>query len=102
MIACICQICQEIGFTDEAIRQFEPQASIQVFSPFHSSLQEDPIFAENYHYEIPSLMAKIFKDVSSNTYQLFSEGNFYLVIESCPDYWDGTGLGEMNENVSFQ
>lgn len=34
-----------------------------------------------------------------DTYQLFSEGNLDLILESCPDYWNGTGLGHLNENV---
>jgi hypothetical protein len=36
---------------------------------------------------------------TKDTYQLFSEGNLDLILESCPDYWNGSALGPLHENV---
>ena len=45
------------------------------------------------------MFSRIFFERLSETYQLFSEGNYDLVLESCSDYWTGAALGSLNENV---
>ncbi|KAJ3314149.1 hypothetical protein HDV04_000872 [Boothiomyces sp. JEL0838] len=82
--ACTCQFGREIGFTPEIVNKFTKAMVLETFAPSHHSLQESKV---DYEFEIP------------NSYQLFAEGTVELVVESCGDYWNGSGLGDMNENI---
>jgi hypothetical protein len=37
--------------------------------------------------------------LQKDTFQLFSEGNLDLILECCPDYWNGSALGRLHESV---
>jgi hypothetical protein len=91
---CQCQVGREVGFVEDAIKPFEPQAWIHIYSPLHSFVKE---VQDDYHFEIPSMFARIFKD--KENFQLFSEGTFQMVLESCDDYWNGFELNSINEAV---
>ena len=94
---CLCQISREIGFTEESIKSFEPFTSLHAFAPYHPSLVMERM--DDYHFEIPSVFCRMFHEHNSDTWQLFSEGNLDLILESTPDYWNGSGLGSMNDYV---
>ncbi|TPX71870.1 hypothetical protein SpCBS45565_g00930 [Spizellomyces sp. 'palustris'] len=91
--ACLCQVGRQIGFSSDSLKSFVYQKAIHAFAPYQANLSNGP----EYHFEIPSFFAQVFKEAVSETYQLFSEGNVDLIMESCSDYWNGRGLGTMDE-----
>ncbi|KAI8588602.1 hypothetical protein BDZ88DRAFT_476427 [Geranomyces variabilis] len=91
--ACLCQLGREIGFSVEAMRGFTLQKSIHCFAPQHPTVAKVP----DYHFEIPSFVSQIFQETASQSFQLFSEGNVDLIMESCSDYWNGKTLGVLDE-----
>ena len=93
---CLCSIGREIGFSLATMQQFSSKALIRSISPFHSTVKQ---CAYDYHFEIPTMTSKLFVDDASGSYQLFSDGNIDMVLESCGDYWNGSGLGAMNDAV---
>ncbi len=69
-----------------------------MYAPHHfCSFQPDPLL--DYHFELPSFFSKLFYEKTSESIQLFTEGQFDLVLEVCSDYWNGQGIGELNETV---
>ncbi|KAJ3261769.1 hypothetical protein HK103_004720 [Boothiomyces macroporosus] len=92
---CTCQFGREIGFTPEIVNKFTKVMVLETFAPSHHSLQESKV---DYEFEIPSMLSQIVTD-GNDSYQLFAEGTVELVVESCGDYWNGSGLGDMNENI---
>ncbi|KAJ3041841.1 hypothetical protein HDV00_008545 [Rhizophlyctis rosea] len=92
---CLCQLGREIGFTSAALNTYNPRKAIQTFAPYHSTVSQKPL----YHFEVPSMFSQIFEETNSGTFHLFSEGTMELILDSCADYWNGGGLGEINENT---
>ncbi|EGF79461.1 hypothetical protein BATDEDRAFT_25815 [Batrachochytrium dendrobatidis JAM81] len=93
---CLCRVGTEIGFTKDAVDQFVKKASIELFAPNHASIGQ---CTSDYHLEIPSMISHIFHDNTSGSFQLFSEGNAALILESCGDFWNGHSLSQMTETV---
>ncbi|KAJ3021631.1 hypothetical protein HKX48_008112 [Thoreauomyces humboldtii] len=93
--ACLCQMGKEIGFSSDVVRSFALQKTIHVFAPFHQQVTQVP----DYHFEVPSYLSQIYQEVTTKSFQLFSEGNVNLVLESCGDYWNGTELETLNETA---
>ncbi|KAI8899738.1 hypothetical protein BC833DRAFT_584440 [Globomyces pollinis-pini] len=92
---CLCHIAREIGFSPTNSNQFQKSTQIETFAPHHQSIASMKI---DYHYEIPSITSQLFSD-SNGSFQSFSEGSVDLILESCGDYWNGSGLGQLNEVV---
>ncbi|KAJ3045042.1 hypothetical protein HK097_001311 [Rhizophlyctis rosea] len=83
------------SFTFDAVKGYVARKTIQTFAPYHGSVMGKAV----YHFEVPSMFSQVNEEVTSGTCHLFSEGTLELVLESCADYWDGSGLGEINEDV---
>lgn len=66
LIACMCRISREIGFTNENLRGFIAQKNIHVFAPLHSLVLSDE-YLDDYHFEIPSMFSSIFHDTTSGS-----------------------------------
>ncbi|KAJ3415516.1 hypothetical protein HDV05_004718 [Chytridiales sp. JEL 0842] len=82
---CFCRIGWEIGFTEQALANFSPQASIQLFDAAHPLAVRDDI--PDYHFEIPRI------------HQIMTDGHAKLVLDTCADFWNGTTLEPITEQV---
>jgi magnesium-transporting ATPase (P-type) len=97
-IACLCQLGRAIEFTEAEYKQFRRVMQVDTIATHHHSLAD----VEEYHYEIPSMTSAVITESApstSSSFQIFSEGSMELILESCTDYWNGAGLGTMNELV---
>ncbi|KAI9090541.1 hypothetical protein DFS34DRAFT_653986 [Phlyctochytrium arcticum] len=93
--ACLCQVGRQIGFSLDALRMFVSERVIHTFAPYFPTVGQGP----DYHFEIPSCLSQIFKDVSSDSYQVFSEGNVGLILDHCTDFWNGKGIENFDETM---
>ncbi|KAJ3246476.1 hypothetical protein HDU78_006897 [Chytriomyces hyalinus] len=97
---CLCRVSREIGFSDTAVDQFSHSTSINWVNP--SVDPSYPLPLNDYHFEVPSSRSLLFSNSSPGagqpvSFQLFSEGNVDLIVQSCADYWCGSGLEMMTE-----
>ncbi|KAJ3265341.1 hypothetical protein HDU77_005584 [Chytriomyces hyalinus] len=97
---CLCRVSREIGFSDTAVDQFSHSTSINWVNP--SVDPSYPLPLNDYHFEVPSSRSLLFSNSNPGagqpvSFQLFSEGNVDLIVQSCADYWCGSGLEMMTE-----
>ncbi|KAF9351305.1 hypothetical protein BGX26_010654 [Mortierella sp. AD094] len=94
---CLCRLGKEIGFTKEALYPFTLQKEIMCFHPY---LPMPPMtFGKLVTYEIPTMVSTIYHEQSSDGYMVLTDGHAECVVECCTDYWNGTGLQELNETM---
>ena len=86
---CLCHIGREVGFSVDALQDLLPQMMIDTISS-----QPPPT---GYHKDEFSLSSVIISD--GQLYQVFSEGNLELILDSCIDYWSGTGLEPLTDPI---
>ncbi|KAG0019992.1 hypothetical protein BGZ80_004937 [Entomortierella chlamydospora] len=95
--ACLCRLGKEIGFTKEALYPFTLQKEIMCSHPY---LPMPPLtFGKLVTYEIPTMVSTIYHEQSSDGYMVLTDGHVECVVECCTDYWNGTGLQELNETM---
>ncbi|KAF9913999.1 hypothetical protein BX616_009167 [Lobosporangium transversale] len=94
---CLCRLGKEIGFTKEALYPFTLQKEILSYHPY---LPMPPMtFGKLISYEIPTMLSTIYHEKVSDSYMVLTDGHVECVVECCTDYWDGTGLQELNETM---
>ncbi|KAI8809969.1 hypothetical protein BJ742DRAFT_803098 [Cladochytrium replicatum] len=92
---CCCRIAREIGFTPEVAASYQLHRRVQTIAP----RQADDNMGD-YYFEVPNLFSGIFeKDVGSGMFQVMSEGNVDLIMDSCGDYWTGQTLMPLTESI---
>ena len=72
LLACMCRLSREIGFTNENLKGFVMQKNIHLFAPLHSLVMSDE-FLHDYHFEIPSMFSSIFVDKISGNESYLSD-----------------------------
>ncbi|KAJ3189439.1 hypothetical protein HDU85_003069 [Gaertneriomyces sp. JEL0708] len=93
--ACLCQIGRSIGFSADAVRNFVSIKALHCFMPYGNLVADVP----DYHAETPSMLSQIFREMTSETHQMFSEGSLEVILRLCCDYWNGRGLGIIDQNT---
>ncbi|KAI8597036.1 hypothetical protein EDD21DRAFT_229650 [Dissophora ornata] len=94
---CLCRLGKEIGFTKEAIYPFTLQKEIMCYHPY---LPMPPMtFGKLATYEIPTMLSTIYHERNSDSYMVLTDGHVECVVECCTDYWDGSGLQELDETM---
>jgi hypothetical protein len=86
---CLCHIGREVGFALDPLQGLLPQMMIDT-----TTLQLPPT---GYHRDEHSLSSVIISD--GQVYQVFSEGNLELILDSCIDYWSGTDLEKLTDPI---
>ncbi|OZJ02713.1 hypothetical protein BZG36_03847 [Bifiguratus adelaidae] len=94
--SCVCSLGKLIGFTENALKTFAKRKELFTFCPFHPSLD---YAVRNYQYEIPSMVSSVYEEMSSGSYQLFTDGHVELLLDMCSDYWTGQGLESMTPTM---
>ncbi|KAI9353342.1 hypothetical protein DFJ73DRAFT_325651 [Zopfochytrium polystomum] len=92
---CLCRLARQIGISEISAGRFSSDVSINWYSP----RQSWKIIPGDYHFEVPSAHAQIFRDPENKIKQLFCDGNVDLILEHCADYWDGESLKPLSESV---
>jgi hypothetical protein len=87
---CLCRLGKEIGFKEDIIDGFSHQKTIVLSAPYHPAI-EDPMF-KKCKMELPTVTSNLYEEVKSSSYQLFSSGHPELILDLCPDFWDGMSL----------
>ncbi|KAF9583941.1 hypothetical protein BGW38_008058 [Lunasporangiospora selenospora] len=92
---CLCRLGKEIGFTKEALYPFTLQKEIMCFHPFlpMSSLN----FGKMANFEIPTMLSTLYHEKASDSYMVLTDGHAECVVECSTEYWDGTGLRELDD-----
>lgn len=79
---CLCLLGKEIGFTNDALKNYIPLKEIHSFAPKF-----------NHSSKYPSYMSSlIIEDTQSESLQLLSRGSCKFVLNHCTAYWDGTSV----------
>ncbi|GJJ79029.1 hypothetical protein EMPS_11388 [Entomortierella parvispora] len=92
---CLCRLGKEVGFTNEALYPFTLQKEILCYHPY---LPMPPMsFGKLATFEIPTMLSTIYHERGSDSYMVLTDGHVECVVECCTEYWNGTGLQELNE-----
>ncbi|KAJ1974141.1 hypothetical protein H4R35_003757 [Dimargaris xerosporica] len=83
---CLCRVGHEIGFTNAALASFTRCRQICVVAPCHPST---PVLTALQDAAVPSVVSTLYREATSESYQLMSDGQVPLVLDLCSDYWDG-------------
>jgi hypothetical protein len=94
---CECRLAREMGFVEEAARNFDLTQEIYTFAPYHASIKYITQLA--HAFEVPSMYSGVFRAKSTNTHQVFSDGTLDLLLECCADYWSGSGLASLTDPI---
>ncbi|KAI9207507.1 uncharacterized protein BJ171DRAFT_276649 [Polychytrium aggregatum] len=92
---CLCRLAKEIGFKSNVSAQYRLKKTIMQQCPFQAHLKLDNL----YHYDIPVTTTRFYEVESNNAIQDFSEGDLFLILNSCSDYWNGDKILAMDETV---
>ncbi|KAF9123590.1 hypothetical protein BGX30_001345 [Mortierella sp. GBA39] len=92
---CLCRLGKEIGFTSEALRPFTLQKEILCYHPY---VPMPPMtFGKLTTFEIPTMVSTIYHERAGDGYMVLTDGHVECVVECCTEYWDGTGLQDLND-----
>ncbi|KAF9924116.1 hypothetical protein FBU30_005856 [Linnemannia zychae] len=94
---CLCRLGKEIGFTSEALYPFTLQKEILCYHPYIPM----PLmtFGKLTTFEIPTMLSTIYHERASNSYMVLTDGHVECVVECCTEYWDGTGVQDLNDTM---
>ncbi|KAF9156424.1 hypothetical protein BG015_005393 [Linnemannia schmuckeri] len=94
---CLCRLGKEIGFTSEALRPFTLQKEILCYHPY---VPMPPMtFGKLTTFEIPTMLSTIYHERAGDGYMVLTDGHVECVVECCTEYWDGTGLQDLNDSM---
>ncbi|TPX40139.1 hypothetical protein SeMB42_g06136 [Synchytrium endobioticum] len=93
---CLCRVGREIGFIDDALKPFVSRQLIQTFAPLYPCVSQNEAL---YHFEIPSMFSQVFEETNTGNLQLFSDGTWELILDSCGEYWNGKTLALMSDSI---
>ena len=68
IIACLCRLGKEIGFTDDALKAFARRKEIFTIAPCHPSLKQR---IRNDQWEVPSMISSIYEEIEQGIYLIF-------------------------------
>ncbi|KAF9899771.1 hypothetical protein EC991_008337 [Linnemannia zychae] len=92
---CLCRLGKEIGFTSEALYPFTLQKEIMCYHPY---VPMPPMtFGKLTTFEIPAMLSTIYHERAGDGYMVLTDGHVECVVECCTEYWDGTGLQDLND-----
>jgi magnesium-transporting ATPase (P-type) len=96
---CLCRLGREIGFTSEALYPFTLQKEIMCYHPY---VPMPPMtFGKLTTFEIPTMLSTIYHERASDSYMVLTDGHVECVVECCTEYWDGKGLQDLDDAVSY-
>ncbi|KAJ1540111.1 hypothetical protein HK096_011584, partial [Nowakowskiella sp. JEL0078] len=85
-----------MGFQTSAVSNFRRCLTVQIIDPHKASSKEA---ASDYHFEVPYMISRFYKDMSTDAIQIMSEGSLDLVYGKCVDVWTGLSLQPLNEAI---
>ncbi|KAF9128590.1 hypothetical protein BGW39_004945 [Mortierella sp. 14UC] len=92
---CLCRLGKEVGFTSEALYPFTLQKEIMCYHPY---VPMPPMtFGKLTTFEIPTMLSTIYHERAGDGYMVLTDGHVECVVECCTEYWDGTGLQDLND-----
>ncbi|KAF9974039.1 hypothetical protein BGZ73_002685 [Actinomortierella ambigua] len=105
---CLCRLGKEIGFTEEALQPFSLQREIFCYHPYLPSAAgsrgqgrrgggSKAVLGSRATFEIPTMLSTIYHDMTSDGYLLLTDGHVECVVECCSDFWDGSGVQELDD-----
>ncbi|XP_027197500.2 transmembrane protein 94-like protein l(2)k05819 isoform X3 [Dermatophagoides pteronyssinus] len=94
---CLCELARQIGFTENAIKDYQYCYQIGVFRHIRPEVIKKGKLAKSLNFSrlrmpFPNMTCAVICDSFSNTCQLLSQGTGDLILDSCAEYWNGQGL----------
>ncbi|OTF79026.1 hypothetical protein BLA29_001591, partial [Euroglyphus maynei] len=94
---CLCELAKQIGFTENAIKDYQYCYQIGVFRHIRPEVIKKGKLAKSLNFPrlrmpFPNMTCAVICDSFSNTCQLLSQGSGDLILDSCAEYWNGQGL----------
>ena len=94
---CLCELARQIGFTENAIKDYRYCYQVGVFRHIRPEVIKKGKLAKSLNFSrlrmpFPNMTCAVICDSFSNTCQLLSQGTGDLILDSCAEYWNGQGL----------